>query len=690
MLTDIQRPVSGSVVKSIWRSVAGAYAPPEVVFPDKLFYFNDFTSIANGTLLRNLPGWAAYNSASATTIERDQWTIQSGAATRSVSNADFAASPGKFVVGYDSGSTDVVMRMTIPTLPASGTAIRIPVCATAENNILYFGCVNSGGVMGDYVLAKRVGAVVTNLMGQPPATSLLGRPLIAGDTIDIRVLARRIHLFISGTRITATDGIDIDTGGVFAKGTVCGFGTGGALGCAIDNVYIAPIAASLTVANTIPFWSALIGSSGRIAPFSGTYAGDVQALDYQVVNSQTAAIIKPWARVSGATIGSGSWTASVLIPMGDLVTNPKCRVQFRAANDVDSVVQTNETACGITVGIYGQSNAEFRSYDGATSYPVSAASYIFTRSVDNSWIGGTTATTSNRARIISSKLAIASGIPCGVLIGGTSGKHIYELNRRGVGEFWLDELETGVTTAKANGFIQNWLWVQGEAESSDAGLTDVDAYRSEFDLLLSELSTIGAAGGAVRVGVCNLSSYGGVHTSGQTIGDRNWSVMRSILAGLGDKTGTYLSTGMHDLSRVDDYHLTPDSFVESGRRVALSIAKDLGFGAYDGRGPVVDSASRVGAVVTLAVNLNGATSLSGTGLTNYQVSANDFASNLTISSSVVSGGNIVLTLSSDPGVPVKVRSFYGMDWVTPVRAIGTYADGTTIAVEPLFNAINVA
>lgn len=60
---------------------------------------------------------------------------------------------------------------------------------------------------------------------------------------------------------------------------------------------------------------------------------------------------------------------------------------------------------------------------------------------------------------------------------------------------------------------------------------------------------------------------------------------------------------------------------------------------------------------------------------------------LTSSSAAVSGGNIALTLSADPGAAVKVRSFYGMDWTSPVRAIGTYADGTTIPVEPIFDAI---
>ena len=47
MISDIQRPVSASVVKSIWRSVlAGNAGPVDPIFPEKDFYFADFAGIA--------------------------------------------------------------------------------------------------------------------------------------------------------------------------------------------------------------------------------------------------------------------------------------------------------------------------------------------------------------------------------------------------------------------------------------------------------------------------------------------------------------------------------------------------------------------------------------------------------------------------------------------------------------------
>lgn len=151
-----------------------------------------------------------------------------------------------------------------------------------------------------------------------------------------------------------------------------------------------------------------------------------------------------------------------------------------------------------------------------------------------------------------------------------------------------------------------------------------------------------------------------------------------------------MATHLTDATLADSLHYTADAYVENGRRAGMSMAAALGYGGVNGRGPLITGATRSAATITLVVDLNGASSISGTGLTNYQVSADDFATQLTVSSTAVSGSTIVLTLSADPGSSVKVRSFYGMDWTSPVRAIGNYADGTTIPVEPLYQPITAA
>lgn len=226
-----------------------------------------------------------------------------------------------------------------------------------------------------------------------------------------------------------------------------------------------------------------------------------------------------------------------------------------------------------------------------------------------------------------------------------------------------------------------------QAGSSAAQVFNETAYRATFDALLGKLRGAIAGRADAPVGVCVIGHTSDGHMSGATFGDANWSNVRACLTRLVNKPGVFLATGLQDGTLTDSLHYVANSYVENGRRAGMSMAAALGYGGANGRGPLVTGVARSGATVTLSVDLNGASSLSGTGLTHYQVSTDDFATLKTISSAAVSGNSIVLTLAADPGAPVKVRSFYGMTWTSPVRAVGTYADATTIPVEPIYSAI---
>lgn len=684
MLSDIQRPVSASVVKSIWRSVlAGNAGPVDPIFPEKGFYFTDFAGVANATTLRSLSGWSAYNSASSVSARRDQWVVQSEHVTRTATSQDFDVAPGLFVVGRPALSTDHIFKTKLVTIPDNGNAIFVVVAATAQNNAVIFECTNSSGLMQNFVLSKNVNGTRTQLFTLAGASSTLGRRLQAGDEIELHVIGQRVHLFVNGYRITAVAGVDLDTGGAYTKGDVCGFGTGQGVGAVFDDIYIAGIVASMSVSATPIFWPGSLAQAGRSVTLSGTYTGDVQALDYRVVNSVTGTTVKDWARIQSPTIALGSWAATAFVPMSSNSTNPKVRIQVRPANEVDARVLSTETAVGICVGSYGQSNSFYRGQGSATSHSVSNA-YTFAQDSGSEWQGGAS-TTVVRSQLWATKLSEVIGIPCGIFIAGSGSKTLLELSTRGAG--MLDEMEALCAQANAFGFVSSWLWTQGEAEASAAAPYDETAYRSQFDVLMSELRTGASGGFAATFGICTIGHTSGGHISGTTFGDANWSAVRAGSSRLVDKPGVFMATHLTDAILADSLHYTANSYVENGRRAGLSMRKALGYGVYDGRGPLVTGATRSGAVVMLAIDLNGAASIAGTGLTHYQVSADNFATLLTVSSAVVSGGNITLTLSADPAAAVKVRSFYGMDWTTPVRAIGTYADGTTIPVEPIFTAI---
>ena len=656
---------------------AGGSAPVDPVFPAKDFYFTDFAGIANSTKLRDLPGWSDYSSIDSTHASRDQWQVQSEAVTRLNVSNDTTTSPGIFVVGRDTSSTNHIYKCRLVTLPNSGARIVLVVAATAENNCVLLEVTNSSGIMQNFVIRKNVGGTLTQLLSQAGSASALGRRLQAGDDIELHVLDQRVHLFVNGYRITPALGSDLDTGGAFTKGTICGHGTASGAGCVFDDEYMAPLASALTLTATEIFWPGSTVLGGRSVPVSGTYAGDVQALDYRVVNATTNATVRDWTRISEPTIAGGAWSSSVFVAMCDTAVNPKVRIQVRAANDTDARALSVATTVGITVGSYGQSNSAYRGQVSATSHNVSNA-YTWSDDASSVWQGGTS-TTTTRSQLWATQIAAASGIPCGVVITGVGSASIALLTT----DFWPGTVAK-LDLAQTTGYISAWLWTQGESESNGAGVFDVTAYRSNFDVLLGLLRGAVAVNNSVPVGVCVIGKKTDAHISGQAFGDANWSSARATLFGLTDKPGTYIATNLSDSVMVDALHYVADAYVENGRRAGLSMRKALGYGGYDGRGPIITGAVRSGAVVTLGVDLNGAASIAGTGLTNYDVSVDNFVTTLPISSVAVAGSSIVITLAADPGAPVKVRSFYGMTYGTPVIAIGTYADGTTIPVEPLY------
>ena len=677
MLTDIQRPVSGSVYKSLWRSIAGAYAPPETIYPDKLFYLNDFTGITNATKLRDLPGWAAYSSIGATTVERDKWQIQSGAATRISGAEDYDSTPGKFLIGYNTGTTDHVIRFKLAALPVSGAEIAIVVAGTDNKNCAFIGSVNSGGVMQDIWATKSVGGVHASISDGVQRPAGLGRPIQAGDILEVRVLGSRLHLLINEIQISPAAGWDLDKTTPFTKGSLVGFGTSGNINAIVDDLYIAGSAATLSINDPNVFIPGSIPLGGRSVPVSGTYRGTVSDLDYRVVNSATGAVVKPWARVATPVIAGSLWSANVFVPMCSTAVNPKIKIQVRAANDIDATVLSTPTCVGLTVGSYGQSNSAYRGQGLATTHAVAHA-YTWSSDASSVWQGGGSST-ELRSQRWAAKLAEITGIPCGVLVLGKGSASILNLTTVD----WLPEAISKTESASAKGYVASWLWTQGESEASGTDGVNVAEYRGHFDNLLGLLGSISATP-TPKVGICIIGKTTGGHVSGESAGNLHWSKQRENLFNMTDKPNVHIATNLSDAAMTDALHYTADAYVENGRRAALSMAKAMGYSTHDGRGPLLSTATRSGAVITLPINLNGAISVAGTGLTNYDVSANDFTNTLAINSVAVSGSNIVITLAANPGAPVKVRSFYGMTYGTPTRAIGTYADGTNIPVEPLY------
>jgi hypothetical protein len=146
-------------------------------------------------------------------------------------------------------------------------------------------------------------------------------------------------------------------------------------------------------------------------------------------------------------------------------------------------------------------------------------------------------------------------------------------------------------------------------------------------------------------------------------------------------------------------------YPEMGRRAAYSVAKYMGVNVADGRGAIVTSAARAGALVDLTLDLNGGSGITGPtnfatgnvptptlqGLLGFQVSKDDFATTLAISSVAIVSGKLRITLAADPGAAVKVRSHYGWSYDDTSLFYTGYADGRApIPVAPITSPIAAA
>jgi hypothetical protein len=714
-------------------------------------YSQNFSAVADATTLRSLTGegWSAINSALATTSERDSLVVSGGALTRNATG-DFATRPGKFIVGRDAGSTDHVFQTKMTTIPGTGNHFVIVFAATTEANCAFVECTNSAGVMGNLIIQKNVAGVVTQLTGASyNVPAKLGRNLTANDVIRINVRGQKVHLYVNGIRITPAGGADLDTGSAFTKGSIVGFGTRSGTGVVFDDVYSAPLTAYVehattslawanlaadgtsNVAGSFPiFWPGKVGE-GRSVPLAFTYTGTVSDIDYRVVNGSTSTLVQDWQRVptGNRTLSAGNGTASVQVPLCDTTTNPTVRVDLRAANDTDATDMTPATTVGRTMAFYGQSNSAFRGGAGlGTLTPFAYTNAFMWASASKVWQGGTGASASNQALITGHTLAAITGHPWAVFVGGVGSQSIDNLigsdstylNGAGGGLYWDDLLiELQSKQTNAYGYIEYVEWTQGENESGTTTLlnaaTKTTDYRGKFDTLLSLLRGGPMVSSTAPVGVCVTGQFAiAPPSTTDAISDANWSLMREILFGLKDKTNVVMSSGLMDLQHKtsDEFHLSADSFTQADRRSAQTAAKALGYSTYDGRGPFVASngVTRAGSVITLNLTANGATGFDQTtagNLDGYDVYlASDVSSTptlLTKSSTVLDAANskITITLAADPGAAVKVRSFWG-HWperdkaatpavnaqdITAIRARGTYADGTTIPVEPIYSPI---
>jgi len=475
-------------------------------------------------------------------------------------------------------------------------------------------------------------------------------------------------------------------------------------------------------------------ATGGTATVEMTYTGTpVTWVSRLLSYPDNTVVVQDWAALSGVSAAAGSATATRFLPIGGPYT---IEIGFIGNDGLLHTALSRPCYSGYIVGISGQSNANGRgtgAYSGTYIANGGAAQLVNINGSNPQQTlltgsGATKAQTREFASnescypltqfpssyVIATYLTGLLSAPVAVQTIGADGTSIFSLT---------DSTDTRQQDIIAGflwtpGIWEGMLWDQGEA-NADQTTDNATGYATRFiNNLLPQMRASNTTKNTTMPVVISL--VGRYATTGSTVNSVSGATVEPFreklrqqfiactAAGGGDSR-TYLSDsklgGVHPSA--NPYHYG-GNYDELNRRSAYSIAKYIfGLNVYDGRGPLITGATRSGAVITLTFDMNGAATLvykdSGAGSTGdnpaspvgqsntlygYQVSADGFTTNLPISTIAVGGDNVslVITLASDPGGPVAIRSYYGWDYNDEKLFWGTgYADGRAdIPVFPLF------
>ena len=638
--------------------------PVEPPIVDKNTFEPDFTGVANGTPLRTLDGWSAYGAEGDTHVSRDTvWQVSNENIVR-LSTGEYATLPGRFIIAHDVGTPDHIFRFR----------------ANASVVVVVGSSGNSNATVIEFGATTRIRQNVNGTL-----SSTIFSTSASGSNFDaeIKLINGVVHLSQNGNNLT-NNGVTLP---VNIGGTLVGFGTNGGATKIVENVYIAPLTTYL-VADTRLLFTPTNNTVGDVE-IMGTYENDITGLQCKYIGNNDSTE-SDWMPAINFEKNSGEFTAKISVPLCSLDGNKSYSVLLRPYSDLDAVYRLNKVVVGYMVAAYGQSNSILR--DGLTggdqittprSYDIDLFLSGGQRMPNDRWIQRNAGTTLGQPiAIMAYELSQLLRVPTGVALFGVGSQTISAL----IGDTLFNPFRDAVINLGGQDAVKAWLWTQGEGEADATSTNPLLNYPANFNSLQTKLNAISEA--PISIAMISRGAYNPDPPR------PNWGPMRRTLFNLQSLGGVELGHHHAEIPLVDTFHYTQDGYYEANRRASLSIAQQLGADTYNGRGPIVTSGTRSGSTITLNVDLNGATSLIGSNLNYWDVSTDDFATTLDITSVNVVANQVVIELANAPSGAVKVRSFWSSnyghgDQPAPVFAIGNYADGTTIALEPLFEPLSI-
>ena len=471
----------------------------------------------------------------------------------------------------------------------------------------YTGLLLAATDANNYILVAPLGAstvrVIKRIAGVTTVVNTISTPLVVGDVLRAEKLDGVVKVYKNGAQIGLTAGYSITDAAV---STVTNAGIWAPV--FIANADIMDDFESGTLGGTEPpsltigsgpsvnqVYQRSPGASSKAVPFSGTYAGTAPTDIQAQIETVGGVVISAWSTVSGATIGSGSWAASVTVPQRPEWLVVKLRTRDSGGATLAQAT-SSQFGVGVLVMIDGQSNAvNLGAVSGGTAPSVPFAK----------WTGSAWATTTNGAgeRALIQELASQLGVIVGVGNSAANGTGI-SAHVPPAATHWLST--TNMLTAMG-GDCELMVWMQGESDAAagaDVSASYSTALQSIADGMLTATGRT-AAQFRLLVGVMGRNDGG----SGTNVG---WQSVRIGQVNAATAHAAIdISHDCIDLSMTDTLHYDAAGCAEAGYRFARSALKWLGVSTHDARGPRIASASRTGSTVTVALDLNGSASLTG-------------------------------------------------------------------------------
>jgi hypothetical protein len=348
---------------------------------------------------------------------------------------------------------------------------------------------------------------------------------------------------------------------------------------------------------------------------SGTYKGQVEAIEARIVSNSTIEEILPWTVIDSAP-RNGIFVGTLAeVPQGGWYN-----IQVRSHNDHTIFINgQHKWGVGMLIACLGQSNMKEWFYTGKDL----VAHSLLRKFSDRGW--SKLADQGNAAIAFGNRLIDRLGIPVGLLDYSVNGSGLRKEADWGTG-YWEDTSPNSIYdrfvagVSKAGGAAEFVIWIQGEADAARGTVTK-NEYADTLEHFIINQVRSDIANGSDRENlpfliVMMIKRPGGKDGPHQDIRNAQRHVVKNV-------ADCYLAATTLDLKNHGRQHLTPKAYISMGNRVAQTVLHVLGKETYH-RGPNVTNVKLIdSSTLEIAIKHTGGSDFKpAIGITGWEVIAN--------------------------------------------------------------------